>query len=238
MGLSFAGIGRTLASKRFRAFYSKLHKGIPCVVDFPDHEELIRFFHNADHDIRAKNVILYELIILYQQGGIYRDLAPFFIALFTPALTRTYNYGRRVCPSMEREDVLQDILNIFLDELANGEVDVHKTTGRLISRVRNRFRDLVNLKLKENTAVDEFDDPGTLIADADISLIEDADAFLASLVAGGVITQSDRDLITMTALRDKPVKTLCKTRQDYERLKKRRQRVFAQIRRYLQNAMK
>ncbi len=238
MGLSFAGIGRTLAAKRFRAFYSKLHKGIPCIADFPDYEELIRFFHDAGHDIRAKNIILQKLIFIYRQGGIYRELAPFFIALFTPALTRTYNYGRRVCPSMEREDVLQDVLNIFLDELANGEVDVHKTTGHLISRVRNRFRDLVNLKLKENATADQCDDAGTLIVDEDISLIEDADVFLESLVVRGVITQNDRDLITMTALRDTPVKTLCKTRQDYERLKKRRQRVFAQIRQYLRNAMK
>ena len=238
MGLSLTGIGRTLASKRFRTFYSKLHKGIPCIADFPDYEDLIHFFHDAGHDMRAKNIILCELIFLYRQGGIYRDLAPFFIALFTPALTRTYNYGRRVCPSMEREDVLQDILNIFLDELANGEIDVRKTTGRLISRVRNRFRDLVNLKLKENAAADQCDDPGTLIADEDISLIEDADVFLGSLVAGGVITHTDKDLITTTALRDTPVKTLCKNRRDYERLKKRRQRVFAQIRQYLQNVMK
>jgi len=238
MGLSFAGIGRTLASKRFRAFYSKLHKDIPYIVDFPDHEELIRFFHDADHDIRAKNIILYELIFLYRQGGNYRELAPFVIALFTPALTRTYNYGRRICPLMEREDIIQDILNIFLDELANGQVDVHKTTGRLISRVRNRFRNLVNLKLGENAAADQCDDTGALIADEDISLIEDANVFLEGLVAGGVITPNDRELITATALRDTQLKTLCHNRRDYERLKKRRQRVLTQIRRYLQNAMK
>lgn len=117
---------------------------MPCLADFPGHEDLIRFFHDADRDIQTKNVILYDLIVLYRQSGIYRELAPLFVALFTPALTRTYNYGRRICPSMEREDVIQDILNIFLDELAGTEIDAFKTAGRIISRVRNRFRSLVN----------------------------------------------------------------------------------------------
>ncbi|MDD5227125.1 MAG: hypothetical protein PHV97_08100, partial [Candidatus Omnitrophica bacterium] len=135
MGFSFARIGRTLASKRFRAFYRKLHTDLPVIADFPDYEELIRFFHDISRDIDEKNAILYELIGLYRQSGIYRELAPLFIALFTPALTRTYNYGRRVCPAMEREDIIQDILNIFLDEVASGDVDACKTTGRLISRV-------------------------------------------------------------------------------------------------------
>lgn len=238
MGLSFAGIGRTLATKRFRTLYHKLHNDIPCIADFPDHEDLIHFFHDPGRDIQVKNFILQKLIFLCRQGGIYRELAPFFVALFTPALTRTYNYGRRVCPSMEREDVIQDILNIFLDELANGEVDMHKTTGHLISRVRNRFRDLVTLKLREISASDQCTELRMLITDEDISLIEDVDAFLKSLVAAGVITQNNSDLIAMTAVHDTPLKTICNNRQDYERLKKRRQRILAQIRQYLLSAVK
>jgi len=237
MGLSFAGIGRTLASKRFRTLYHKLYNDIPCIADFPDYEELIRFFHDASRDIQAKNIILQKLIFIHRQGGIYRDLAPFFIALFAPALTRTYNFGRRICPAMEREDIIQDILNIFLDELASGDIDARKTTGRLISRVRNRFRSLVNLKLKEIAEADHCAHFHELAAGNNISLIEDADAFLDHLVECCVITENDRDLITMTALHDNPLKTFCYNRRDYERLKKRRQRVFAQIRQYLQNRM-
>ena len=237
MGLSFAGIGRTLASKRFRTLYHKLHNDIPCIADFPDYEELIRFFHDASRDIQAKNIILHKLIGLYRQSGIYRDLSPLFIALFIPALTRTYNYGRRVCPSMEREDVIQDILNIFLDELASGDIDARKTTGRLISRVRNRFRNLVNLKLKENVEVDHCDDFCELADDDNLSLIEDADAFLDRLIARGLIAADDKELITATTMRDIPVKNISRNRQDYERLKKRRQRIFAQIRKYLVNAL-
>lgn len=237
MGFSFAGVGRTLASKRFRAFYHKLHTDLPVIADFPDHEELIRFFHDASRDIQTKNVILYKLIGLYRQSGIYRELAPLFIALFTPALTRTYNYGRRMCPAMERDDIIQDILNIVLDELASGDIDARKTTGRLISRVRNRFRNLVNLKLKENVEVDHGDNLCELADDDNLSLIEDAEAFLESLVAGGVITKEDRDLITATAMGDIRIKNITQNRQDYERLKKRRQRIFAQIRKYLLNAL-
>ena len=237
MGFSFSGVGRTLASKRFWAFYRKLHTDISCIADFPDHEELIRFFHDTSRDIQMKNVILHKLIDLYRQSGIYRDLAPLFIALFTPALTRTYNYGRRVCPSMEREDVIQDILNIFLDELASGDIDARKTTGRLISRVRNRFRNLVNLKLKENAEVNHCDGLCELADDDNLSLIEDADAFLESLVTGDVITKEDRDLITATAMGDIRIKNITQNRQDYERLKKRRQRIFTQMRKYLLNAL-
>jgi hypothetical protein len=237
MGFSFSRIGRTLTSKRFRAFYRKLHTDLPVIADFPDYEELIRFFHDASRDIQTKNVILHKLIGLYRQSGIYRELAPLFIALFTPALTRTYNYGRRVCPSMEREDIIQDILNIFLDEVASGDVDACKTTGRLISRVRNRFRNLVNLKLKENAEVDHGADLCELADDDNLSLTEDADTFLESLVDGGVITKEDRDLITATAMGDIRIKNITQNRQDYERLKKRRQRIFAQIRKYLLNAL-
>lgn len=237
MGFSFSRIGRTLASKRFRVFYHNLYTDVPVIVDFPDHEALIRFFHDRDRDINVKNTILYELIILYRQNGIYCTLAPLFIALFTPALTRTYNYGRRVCPSMEREDIIQDILNIFLDELASSEIDAHKTTGRLISRVRNRFRNLVNRKLKENAEVDHGGDLCALVDDDNLSLIEDADAFLDRLVSRALITAEDKELITSTTMRDIPVKNISRNRQDYELLKKRRQRIFAQIREYLLNAL-
>lgn len=232
MGFSISGVGRTLTSKRFRAFYRKLHTDLPVIADFPDYEELIRFFHDASRDIQTKNVILHKLIGLYRQSGIYRELAPLFIALFTPALTRTYNYGRRVCPSMEREDIIQDILNIFLDEVASGDVDACKTTGRLISRVRNRFRNLVNLKLRENAEVDHGADLCELAGDDNLSLIEDADTFLESLVDGGVITKEDRDLITATAMGDIRIKNITQNRQDYERLKHRRRQIMEHIKKY------
>lgn len=237
MGFSFTRINRTLSSKHFRTFYRKLYADIPVIADFPDHEALIRFFHDRDRDINVKNAILYELIILYRKNDICCALAPLFIAFFTPALTRTYNYGRRVCPSMEREDIIQDILNIFLDELASSEIDAHKTTGRLISRVRNRFRNLVNRKLKENAEVDHGGDLCALVDDDNLSLIEDADAFLERLVSRGLITADDQELIATTTMHDIPVKTISCNRQDYERLKKRRQRIFAQIREYLLNTL-
>lgn len=70
----------------------------------------------------------------------------------------------------------------------------------------------------------------------DAAPIEDADAFLDRLITLGLITAEDKELITATTIRDIQIKNLSHNRQDYERLKKRRQRIFAQIRKYLLNA--
>ncbi len=65
-----------------------------------------------------------------------------------------------------------------------------------------------------------------------------AESFLTGLVAAGVIHAEDRDLIHKTVIEGRPLKDLTANPREYQRLKKRRQRTLAVIRKYLRNMTK
>jgi len=68
--------------------------------------------------------------------------------------------------------------------------------------------------------------------------LADAESFLAGLVAAGIIHAEDRDLIHKTVIEDRPLRDLTTDQREYQRLKKRRQRCLAAIRKYLRNIPK
>ncbi|HNY72674.1 MAG TPA: hypothetical protein PLU95_06535 [Syntrophales bacterium] len=68
--------------------------------------------------------------------------------------------------------------------------------------------------------------------------LTDAESFLTGLVAMGVIGAEDREIIYETVIKERPFKDLATDPKEYQRLKKRRQRCLAAIRKYLRNIPK
>jgi hypothetical protein len=66
--------------------------------------------------------------------------------------------------------------------------------------------------------------------------ISNAETFLDHLVVAGVITAADKELIVATTISGIPLKKMLSGSGEYERIKKKRQRVFAAIRQYFLKA--
>jgi len=261
MGFTFSGIHKGLSSERFRKFYQKLRAACPRLLPFPDHASLIAFFHDQAQDLDEKDIILYELIALYRKGHPFEDLAPFFMALFTPALSRIYAHGKRKCPDMEHEDLVQDICLILDRSLKETEITTWKVASRIIGRVKNLLRSYLIGRIKTDpfkqtpglcssrrfVAFEDDDSiahepPPALLTSQDAAGegepdIADAETFLEHLVASGKITEADRDLIKATVLLEVPLKDIASDPKEYERLKKRRQRALLNIRQHLIKSM-
>jgi hypothetical protein len=256
MGFSFSGIHKELSSERFRKFYQKLRAACPRLLPFPDHTFLIAFFHDTAQDLDEKDRSLFDLITFYREKDRHQDLAPLFIVLFTPPLAGIYRQGKRTCPRMEHDDLIQDICLLLLQVLKEAEITGFKVAGRIVGQVKNRFRSYLNYQIKHDpwdyspgqrtphrhTTFEEADvEPGEYgeaflaIAGSDDSFpdIADAETFMDILVEAGVIAAADRDLIKATSISDLPLKEMTSNPKEYERLKKRRQRALLAIREYL-----
>lgn len=116
MGLSFSGYRKELSSRGFKRAYERLRAGCPELFPFADPSALITFFHDQAADLDRKDTILFNLITEYRNDDRHRDIAPLFIVLFTPALASIYTFVRRSHPSIDREDLIQDLC-LFLIQI-------------------------------------------------------------------------------------------------------------------------
>ena len=234
MGFFYIGVREALSSESFKRFYRELRKGCPRLLPFPDHNNLIRFFHDKTQDKDQKDAILFDLIAIYRRAGANDALTPFFIVLFTPSLSRLCDHGRRKCPGIEKEHLIQEIVIALIQVLRDEEIKPFKVAGQVIGKVKNHLRSYLNQQLKADPLpgmVTELTDHAQ-DETADAPDISDAETFLDHLVAVGVITVADRALIAATTISGIPLKKMFSGSGDYERIKKKRQRIFAAIRQY------
>ena len=235
MGFFYVGVREALASERFKRFYRGLRKGCPPLLPFPDHNNLIRFFHDKTQDMDQKDAILFDLIAIYRRAGANDALTPFFIAMFTPSLSRMCDHGRRKCPGIEKEHLIQEIVIALIQILRDGEIKPFKVTGQVIGKVKNRLRSYLNQRLKADPfpgTVTELTDYAQEETGDDAPDISNAETFLDHLVVAGVITAADKELIVATTISGIPLKKMLSGSGEYERIKKKRQRIFAAIRQY------
>jgi len=86
---------------------------------------------------------------------------------------------------------------------------------------------------------DPLGDPmASLLKILDILNVKDAGGLLDHLVQARVITKEDRKLIGKTVVEGKSLKEAVTRPEDYERLKKRRERAMKAVRRHLLNLLK
>jgi hypothetical protein len=250
MGFSFSSIRKELASESFRRFFHQLRAESSGLLPFPDHDSLISFFHDEAQDLDTKDSLLFDLVMLYRRGSSCRDLAPFFIALFTPTLASIYGHGKRKCPGIDRADLIQDICLHLIQVIGEIEITPYKVAGRIVGALRNRIRTLLNRRLREEIfevfagGSDEFGDMRTDVINDDREPGDgetdkpDLTAVMDHLVRIRQITIADRKMITATLIGDKSLKEIAPTPAEYERLKKRRQRTLQTIKKYLANHLK
>ena len=235
MGFFYVGVREALVSKRFKRFYRELRKKCPRLLPFPDQDNLIRFFHDETQDMDQKDAILFDLIVIYRRAGANDALTPFFIAMFTPALSRLCAHGKRKCPGIEQEELIQEIGIVLIQILRDGEIKPLKVAGQVIGKVKNRLRSYLNQWLKADPfpgTVTELPDYAQDETGNDALDIGNAEIFLDHLVLTGVITAADRAMIVATTISGIPLKRMLSGSGEYERIKKKRQRIFAAIRQY------
>ena len=186
-----------------------------------------------------------ELWSRYRSGGLYLDLGPFFIALFTPALISIYTHGKKKCPGIDQEVLLQEICLQLIRVIQETDIVPYKVAGRIVGTLRNRVRALLNKHLREECsglALDLGDGFEAIRSDAagpDERLMEgeqetpDVIAILDRLVCTGKITGEDKKMIIATFVEGKSLNVITTSSTEYERLKKRRQRSLRTIKNYL-----
>lgn len=145
MGLSFSGYRKELSSKGFQRAYEDMRAGCPELFPFADPGDLVVFFHDQAADLDRKDAILFEIIIRYRNDNRYRDIAPLFIVLFTPALASIYTHTRRRHPGIDREDLIQDLCLFLIQIITESAITPYKVAGRIVGELRNRVRGLLNL---------------------------------------------------------------------------------------------
>jgi hypothetical protein len=149
MGFSFAGLQKELESAGFRTLYEALRAECPHLASFADYRALIDFFHDRETDYETKDIILHHLIGVSRHGGKYEALAAFFLVLFTPAIARLYVRGRRICPELGDDDLVQEICLALLQTIRETEIDPHRVAGQIIGRVKNSIQAILRRRIKE-----------------------------------------------------------------------------------------
>ncbi len=213
----------------------------PELIPFADPHKLIAFFHDQAEDLDWKDAILFVLINRYRNNERYRDVAPLFIVLFTPALASIYTSARRRHPTIDREELIQDLC-LFLIQIVRGSaITPYKVAGRIVGELRNRIRGLLKLIPDEEfvavkgDGTDTFEAYGTYAAAGDSEefpidrIVHETAAFLDRLIRAGKITRKDKRILLETFIGGKSLKDLASP-HDYVRLKHRRQQVIAFIR--------
>ena len=149
MGFSFAGLQKELESAGFRTLYEALRAECPHLASFADYLALIDFFHDRETDYETKDIILHHLIGVSRHGRKYEALAAFFLVLFTPAIARLYTRGRRICPELGDDDLVQEICLALLQTIRETEIDPHRVDGQIIGRVKNSIQAILRRRIKE-----------------------------------------------------------------------------------------
>jgi len=237
MGLSFSGYRKGLTTRGFRRAYEGLRADCPALSPFADPQDLIAFFHDREADLDRKDAILFALINRYRGEPRYRDIAPLFIVLFTPALASIYSSARRKHPAIDREDLIQDLCLFLLQVIREGAITRYKVAARVVGELRNRVRQsLARMQDEEFVRIkgdgtDEFEvgraceRPGDAEEFPADQIVQEAVAFLDRLVRERKITKEDRRMVVETLIKGKPLKDIVAPR-DYDRLKHRRLRVI------------
>jgi len=149
MGFSFAGLQKELESAGFRTLYEALRAECPHLASFADYRALIDFFHDRETDYETKDIILHHLIGVSRHGGRYEALAAFFLVLFMPAIARLYTRGRRVCPELGDDDLVQEICLALLQTIREAEIAPHRVAGQIIGKVKNAIQAILRRRIKE-----------------------------------------------------------------------------------------
>jgi hypothetical protein len=241
MGLSFSGFRKELSSKGFIEAYERMRSECPVLVSFTDPVDLIAFFHDQTADLDRKDAVLFELVTCYRGNSRYRDIAPLFIVLFTPALASIYTYARRRHSGIDREDLIQDLCFFLIQIIQESEIAPYKVAGRIIGELRNRIRGLFPLIPDEEfvtlkgDGTDSFETGHACVGDDaenDIEgIVMEINAFLDRLIRAGKITRKDKRILLSTLIGGKSLKDIASPRE-YERLKRRRRQVIEHIKKY------
>jgi hypothetical protein len=149
MGFSFAGLQKELESAGFRMLYEALRAECPHLASFADYRALIDFFHDRETDYETKDLILHHLIGVYLHSRKYEALAAFFLVLFMPAVARLYTRGRRVCPELGDDDLVQEICLALLHAIRETEIAPHRVAGQIIGKVKNAIQAILRRRIKE-----------------------------------------------------------------------------------------
>jgi len=241
MGLSFSGYRKELSSRAFRRAYEAVQSECHELIPFADPHELIAFFHDQAEDLDRKDTILFDLIKRYRNDNRYRDIAPLFIVLFTPALASIYTSVRRSHPAFDREDFIQDLCLFLIHIIRESAITPYKVASRIVGELRNRIRGLLKLIPDEDFVTlkgvgsDEIEagrtwEPAGHSEELPIDrIVQEMVAFLDRLIRAGKINMKDKRILLETFIRGKSLKDLASPR-DYDRLKHRRRQVIAFIR--------
>ena len=149
MGFSFAGLQKELESAGFRTLYEALRAECPHLASFADYRALIDFFHDRETDYETKDIILHHLIGVSRHGGKYEALAAFFLVLFMPAIARIYTRGRRICPEIGDDDLVQEICLALLQTIRETEIAPCRVAGQIIGKVKNAIQAILRRRIKE-----------------------------------------------------------------------------------------
>ena len=241
MGLSFSGYRKELSSRGFIRAYEGMRAECQELFPFAHPGDLIAFFHDQAADLDRKDAILYELVICYRNDNRYRDIAPLFIVLFTPALANIYTYARRRHPGIDREDLIQDLCLFLIQIIKESNIIPYKVAGRIVGELRNQVRVLLNFAPGEEfiaikgDGTDAFESEHTYAGgdnaeaeDRNEQIREEITTFLDRLIRAGKITRKDMRILMETLTGGKSLKDIASPR-DYERLKHRRRQVMDHI---------
>lgn len=238
---------RELSSEASIRLYRELRRGHPLLTPFRTPLGLISFFHRTPQEYATKDAILRLLIEEYQKGaptGPYHQmLSILFLVLFTPALVRLCSRARKAALSLDPEEALDQICLFLLETLQGTETAQaeERIAGRIMGRVKNLTRNWLQRRFQEERAVEEYLDEKTYEpapgipapSDEGISL-EEASGFLDLFVRAGVITETEKLLILHSRIGKRPLKAMAASPQEYQRIKKRRQRAIRRMDQYLQ----
>lgn len=246
MGFSFAAIRKELNKPYFTRAYESLRKECPELVKFRNCSSLIAFFHDRGADPDLKDSVLFELVRRYRQTEKYREIAPLFIALFTPAIARIYSFTKRIYPSIEGEDLAQELCLFLLQIVEESQISRFKVAGRIARELRNRVRTIIR-RIPAGTLVPLENDDGMnkveMISapeadDRDAGdefnadeIIHETIAFLDELISQRKITKRDKRIVIRTIIEGKPLNDVVPA-SDYDRMKHRRARILSLIKKH------
>lgn len=254
-------IRKELSSEEFTKIYHQLRQEHPVLSPFSTPFSLIDFFRaqtrppclsppaTARHertgesdggqakDYATENSILRCLIREYQKGIPYDCLGSFFLALFTPAIAKTYSQAKKKALRADPEELLNQICLSFLQTLKDEKLTrcEEKVASTILGKVKNLMRSWINERLKHEKMRTELppEHDYTPIIRKGLSDLETAHRFLNLFVEAGIITETDKLLILGTKILKRPLRCFAPRPQDYAKVRKRRYRAIKAMESYL-----